>query len=69
MKKEVTDVLVIGAGPSGCVSAAYLHNNGVKVRVVEKTKFPRLVVGESLIPGVMDHFDEAGLMPALEAQK
>lgn len=48
MKKEVTDVLVIGAGPSGCVSAAYLHNNGVKVRVVEKTKFPRLVVGESL---------------------
>ena len=50
MKKEVTDVLVIGAGPSGCVSAAYLHNNGVKVRVVEKTKFPRLVVGESLIP-------------------
>ena len=36
MKKEVTDVLVIGAGPSGCVSAAYLHNNGVKVRVVEK---------------------------------
>ena len=69
MKKEVTDVLVIGAGPSGCVSAAYLHNNGVKVRVVEKTKFPRLVVGESLIPRVMDHFDEAGLLPALEAQK
>ena len=69
MKKEVTDVLVIGAGPSGCVSAAYLHNNGVKVRVVEKTKFPRLVVGESLIPRVMDHFDEAGFMPALEAQK
>ena len=59
MKKEVTDVLVIGAGPSGCVSAAYLHNNGVKVRVVEKTKFPRLVVGESLIPRVMDHFEEA----------
>ena len=69
MKKEVTDVLVIGAGPSGCVSAAYLHNNGMKVRVVEKTKFPRLVVGESLIPRVMDHFEEAGFMPALEAQK
>jgi hypothetical protein len=33
--------------------------------VVEKTKFPRLVVGESLIPRVMDHFDEAGLLPAL----
>ncbi|GIZ14743.1 NAD(P)/FAD-dependent oxidoreductase [Capnocytophaga catalasegens] len=68
MKLENAEVLVIGAGPSGCVSAAYLHNNGVKVKVVEKTKFPRLVIGESLIPRVMDHFDEAGLFPALDAK-
>lgn len=66
MTQEFIDVLVIGAGPSGCVSASYLHNNGIKVKVVEKTKFPRLVVGESLIPRVMDHFDEAGLFPALD---
>ena len=69
MKQEQVDVLIIGAGPSGCVSAAYLHNNGVNVRVVEKTKFPRLVIGESLIPRVMDHFDEAGLLPALKEKK
>lgn len=69
MLKEVVDVLVIGAGPSGCVSACHLHNNGVKVKMVEKTKFPRLVVGESLIPRVMDHFDEAGLFPALDAMR
>lgn len=68
MLKEVVDVLVIGAGPSGCVSACHLHNNGVKVKMVEKQKFPRLVVGESLIPRVMDHFDEAGLFQALDAQ-
>lgn len=67
MLKEFVDVLVIGAGPSGCVSAGHLYNNGVKVKVVEKTMFPRLVVGESLIPRVMDHFDEAGLFPALDA--
>lgn len=67
MLKEVVDVLVIGAGPSGCVSAAHLHNNGVKVKMVEKQKFPRLVVGESLIPRVMDHFHEAGLFQALDA--
>lgn len=66
--KEFVDVLVIGAGPSGCVSSAYLHNNGAKVKVVEKTKFPRLVVGESLIPRVMDHFYEAGLFEALDSQ-
>ncbi|UPQ79938.1 tryptophan 7-halogenase [Flavobacterium azooxidireducens] len=67
MTTESVDVLVIGAGPSGCVSASYLYNNGVSVKVVEKTKFPRLVVGESLIPRVMDHFDEVGLFPALDA--
>lgn len=66
MVKEFVDVLVIGAGPSGCVSSAYLKKNGINVKVVEKTKFPRLVVGESLIPRVMDHFDEAGLFPALD---
>jgi flavin-dependent dehydrogenase len=65
MVKEFVDVLVIGAGPSGCVSAAHLYNNNVKVKVVEKTKFPRVVVGESLIPRVMDHFAEAGLFEAL----
>jgi len=67
MLKEFVDVLIIGAGPSGCVSACHLHNNNVKVKVVEKTKFPRLVVGESLIPRVMDHFAEAGLFESLDA--
>ncbi|ELM3650350.1 tryptophan 7-halogenase [Flavobacterium psychrophilum] len=67
MLKEFVDVLVIGAGPSGCVSASHLHNNNIKVKVVEKTKFPRIVVGESLIPRVMDHFAEAGLLESLEA--
>ncbi|HEY0047488.1 MAG TPA: NAD(P)/FAD-dependent oxidoreductase [Flavobacterium sp.] len=68
MLKEMVDVLVIGAGPSGCVSASYLHKNNVKVKVVEKSIFPRLVVGESLIPRVMDHFAEAGLFEALDSQ-
>lgn len=67
MLTENVDVLVIGAGPSGCVAASYLHNNGVKIKVVERSKFPRFVIGESLIPRVMDHFDEAGLLDALNA--
>ncbi len=67
MLKEFVDVLVIGAGPSGCVSASYLFNNNVKVKMVEKTTFPRLVVGESLIPRVMDHFSEAGLFESLDS--
>src|SRR5690554_4963250 len=67
MKIEEVDVLVIGAGPSGSVSSAYLNKNDVKVKVVEKAKFPRPVIGESLIPRVMDHFHEVGLIPAIKA--
>ncbi|WP_299219061.1 NAD(P)/FAD-dependent oxidoreductase [uncultured Aquimarina sp.] len=68
MKKENVDVLVIGAGPSGSVSAAYLNKQGVNVKVVEKTKFPRFQVGESLIPRCMDNFKEAGLLDCLMKQ-
>lgn len=60
--------MVIGAGPSGTVAAAMLKKLGVDVRVVEKQKFPRFVIGESLIPRCMDHFEEAGLLDALKAE-
>lgn len=63
-----TDVLIIGAGPSGAVSSAYLVKEGFKVTVVEKTKFPRFVIGESLLPRSMDHFREVGLLECLEKQ-
>lgn len=69
MQKEYVDVLVIGAGPSGCVAAAYLHNSGAKVRVVEKSRFPRFVIGESFLPRSMEHYEEAGLLDALKEQK
>jgi flavin-dependent dehydrogenase len=62
MRIEKTDVLVIGAGPAGCIAASIVHKNGLSVRVVEKMKFPRFVIGESLLPRVMDHLDEAGLL-------
>ncbi len=67
MKKEFADVLIIGAGPAGIVSAAYLQNQGIKVLVVEKTSFPRFVIGESLIPQCMDNLEEAGLLDALKS--
>ncbi|HET6227155.1 MAG TPA: NAD(P)/FAD-dependent oxidoreductase [Bacteroidia bacterium] len=62
MSIEKTDVLVIGAGPAGCIAASIVHKNGLRVRVVEKTKFPRFVIGESLLPRVMDHLEETGLL-------
>ncbi len=68
MKQESVNVLIIGAGPSGCVAAAFLHQKGIKVKVVEKAKFPRFTIGESLLPRCMDHFEEVGLLDCLCAR-
>ena len=67
MNQRLVEVLVIGAGPSGCVSAAFLQGQGIQVQVVEKSIFPRFVIGESLLPRCMDHFDEVGLLEGLNA--
>ena len=67
MQKELVDVLVIGAGPSGSVAAAVVKKYGLNVKVVEKTKFPRFVIGESLLPRCMEALDDAGFLPALAA--
>ncbi len=69
MNDITVDVLIIGAGPSGCVAASYLKNNGISAKVVEKSKFPRFVIGESLLPRCMDHFEETGLLDCLMEQK
>lgn len=66
MKKETTDVLVIGAGPAGTIAASLINKQGFKVKIVEKEKFPRFVIGESLLPRVMDHLDEAGFLDAVK---
>lgn len=62
------DVLVIGAGPSGSIAAAILHKAGLNVQVVEKLRFPRFVIGESLLPRCMEALEEAGLLEAVRAQ-
>jgi len=67
MKKEV-DVLVIGAGPAGSIAAAIMHRGGASVQVVEKMRFPRFVIGESLLPRCMEALEEAGLLEAVIAK-
>lgn len=65
MKKDKVDVLVIGAGPAGSVAASILNQAALKVRVVEKAKFPRFVIGESLLPRCMEALEEANLLEAV----
>lgn len=69
MKKENVDVLVIGAGPSGTVAASIINKAGFKVKIVEKMKFPRFVIGESLLPRCMEALTEAGFVEAIKEKK
>lgn len=42
MNKNIYDVIIIGAGPSGISTALNLHKEGIKnILIIEKYKFPR----------------------------
>ncbi|MDR3458469.1 MAG: tryptophan 7-halogenase [Verrucomicrobiae bacterium] len=69
MNQIEVDVLIIGAGPAGSSAAALLHREGFKLLVVEKQKFPRFVIGESMLPSSMNWLKEAGLLDAVEEKK
>ncbi len=66
MSIEKVDVLVIGAGPAGTVAASIVNKAGYKVKIVEKQKFPRFVIGESLLPRCMEALTEAGFVDAVK---
>ena len=59
---QQTDVLIIGAGPSGSSAAALLRQKGHQVTIIEKQYFPRFSIGESLLPQSMVFLEEAGLL-------
>lgn len=63
------DVLVIGGGPGGATAAALLASHGVNVTLLERTRFPRHHVGESLQPSSLKLLEKHfGLKQQLSAQ-
>jgi len=59
------DVLIIGGGPAGASTASILAEHGHKVLIIEKAKFPRYHVGESLIPFTFGPLERLGMIPKM----
>lgn len=62
-----TDVAIIGAGPSGAIAACLLRARGYRVTVLERARFPRFVIGESLLPQCLTVLEQADCLDAVRA--
>ena len=63
--KKHYDAIVVGAGPAGSTTGALLAEKGHDVLIVEKEKFPRYHVGESLMPFCYFPLERLGLVDTL----
>src|SRR6476659_7375219 len=72
---ETFDVIVTGGGPGGSTLATLVAKAGHRVLLLERDKFPRHQIGESLLPatihficpllGIKREVEEAGFMRKL----
>ena len=60
------DSIIIGAGPAGSTAAALLAERGRRVLVLEKEKFPRYHIGESLMPFCWFTLERLGVLGEME---
>lgn len=58
----MSEIVIIGAGPAGSAAAATLAEKGHAVLVLEREKFPRYHIGESLLPFTFYPLQRLGLI-------
>ena len=60
------DVIVIGGGPAGSTTAAFVAQKGFKVLLLERDTFPRFKIGESLMPGTYWTLKRLGVLDKMK---
>src|SRR5438105_6509542 len=63
---DARDVIVIGGGPAGSTAASLLARQGHSVLLLEKERFPRDHVGESLLPFCFSLFENLGVREQMD---
>lgn len=63
---STTQVLIAGGGPAGAVAGATLARAGVQCTLMERVRFPRYHIGESLLPSVLTILEAIGLRETIE---
>src|SRR6202049_1370108 len=60
------DVVVIGGGPAGSTVSTLIAQQGYKVQLFEREKFPRFHIGESLIPETYWVLKRLNMLPKMQ---
>jgi len=63
------DVVVIGGGPAGSTVSTLLAQQGVRVQLFERDRFPRFHIGESLIPETYWVLERLNMLPKLRQSR
>ncbi|MGZ8939385.1 MAG: NAD(P)/FAD-dependent oxidoreductase [Limisphaerales bacterium] len=61
------DAIIIGGGPSGASAGAILAEHGHRALILEREKFPRYHIGESLLPFTYQPLKRLGLIEKMRA--
>src|SRR5882724_4818206 len=67
MSPGTPDVVVIGGGPAGSTVSTLISQQGYRVELFERERFPRFHIGESLIPETYWVLKRLNMLPKMQA--